>query len=172
MAAETAEELGLREEAERHYRTALAASEREPSIYLLTAYADLLLRSGRSAAVIALLDDAPPADSLWLRLALAERHAGRGAAERVTALRYRLELALRGDDSAHAREAAFFALYLDDDAPRALSLALDNWTVQRERIDARLVLEAAAAANSPSAAQPVRDWLASHGGSSDVWGGR
>jgi hypothetical protein len=41
-----------------------------------------------------------------------------------------------------------------------LTLALDNWSVQRERIDARLVLEAAAAAEMPSASQPVRDWLA------------
>jgi tetratricopeptide (TPR) repeat protein len=160
LAAETAEQLELHEDAERHYRAALAASGREPSIYLLTAYADFLLRHERPAAVIELLGGTPPADTLWLRLAVAERRAGRDAAERVAVLRYRLELALRGDDRAHAREAAFFALYLDGDAPRALTLAFDNWSVQRERIDARLVLEAATAAEMPSAAQPVRDWLA------------
>jgi Tfp pilus assembly protein PilF len=177
LAAETAEGLDLHEDAERHFRAALAASEPQPSIYLLTAYADFLLRRGRPAAVIELLDEAPPADSLWLRLALAEARTGRRAAERLVALRYRLELALRGDERAHAREAAYFALYLDYDAPRALVLALDNWTVQREPIDARLVLEAAAAAGSPSAAQLVRDWLLSHGvaagepaASSTSWG--
>ena len=163
LAAETAEGLGFHEDAERHFRRALAASEREPSIYLLTAYADFLLRRERPAAVIELLDGAPPADPLLLRFALAEKRAGRSAVERVATLRYRLELSLRGDDRAHAREAAFFALYLDDDAPRALRLALDNWTVQREPIDARLVLEAAAAAKMPSAGQPVRDWLTSQG---------
>ena len=121
-------------------------ARRSRSIYLLTAYADFLLRRGRPAAVIELLESAPAADPLLLRLALAEARTDRRAAARVATLRYRLELALRGDDRAHAREAAFFALYLDDDATHALSLALDNWTVQREEIDARLVLEAAAAA--------------------------
>lgn len=163
LAAEAAERLGLHGEAERHYRAALAASGLEPSIYLLTAYSDFLLRRGRPAAVVELLENAPLADTLLLRLALAEARLGSGRAEHVATLRYRLELALRGDDRAHAREAAFFALYLDDDSPRALSLALDNWTVQRESIDARLVLEAAAAAKMPSAAQPARDWLASQG---------
>jgi len=163
LAAETAEELGLPEDAARHYRAALAASVPQPSIYLLTAYADFLLRRGRPGAVIELLERAPAADPLLLRLALAEARTGRSAHERLATLRYRLELALRGDDRAHAREAAFFALYLDDDAQIALSLALDNWTVQRESIDARLVLEAAAAAKMPDAARPVRDFLASHG---------
>ena len=175
LAAETAERLGMNEEAERHYRAALAANELEPSIYLLTAYSDFLLRRGRPAAVVGLLATAPPADTLLLRLALAEARLGSGRAEHVATLRYRLELALRGDDRAHAREAAFFALYLDDDAPRALSRALDNWTVQRESIDARLVLEAATAAEMPDAAQPVREWLASHGVEAgglagDTWG--
>jgi Tfp pilus assembly protein PilF len=163
LAAETAERLDLHEDADRHYRTALAASGAEPTIYMLTAYADFLLRRARPTAVIALLEGAPPADPVLLRLALAEIRAGRDPVERIATLRYRLELARIGADRAHAREAAFFALYIDADATGALTLALDNWTVQREPIDARLVLEAAMAAKNPGAARPVRDWLASHG---------
>ena len=163
LAAETADGLGRHDDADRHYRAALAASDPQPSIYLLTAYADFLLRRERPAAVIALLESAPPADSPLLRLALAEARMGRDAGARVETLRFRLELALRGEDRAHAREAAFFALHLDHDAGRALALALDNWAVQREPVDARLVLDAAAAAAMPNAAQPVRDWLASNG---------
>jgi hypothetical protein len=162
LAAETAEGLGLFDDAARHYGAALAASGKRPSIYLLTAQADFLLRQGRPAAVVALLENAPPADPLLLRLALAEARLGRASPARTDTLRYRLELGLRGTDRAHAREAAFFALYLDRDAARGLALALDNWAVQREPIDARLVLEAADAADNPSAAQPVHDWLASH----------
>ena len=161
LAAESAEVLGRDHDAERHYAEALAESGDAPSIYLLTAYADFLLQLGRNAAVVELLDGAPPADSVLLRLALAEARMGRTDSKRLDTLRYRLELALRGVDSTHAREAAFFALYLENDAPRALPLALANWAVQRERIDARLALEAAAAAGDPGAAQPVRDWLAS-----------
>ena len=142
LAAETAEALGRDDAAARHYAAALAASGDRPSIYLLTAHADFLLRRGLPAAVVDLLEDAPPADSILLRLALAERRMGRDAAERVEILRYRLGLALEGADVAHAREAAFFALYLDDDPQRALSLARANWSMQREPIDARLVRDA------------------------------
>jgi Tfp pilus assembly protein PilF len=163
LAAEISDGLGRPDDADRHYRAALAASEPQPTIYLLTAYADFLLRRNRPAAVIALLESAPPADSPLLRLALAETRLGRDATTRVETLRFRLDLALRGVDRAHAREAAFFALYLDRDATGALALALDNWAVQREPVDARLVLDAATAAAMPDAAQPVRDWLASNG---------
>jgi hypothetical protein len=163
LAAEAAEALRLDDDAARHYAAAVAASDERPSIYLLTAYADFLLRRGQPAAVIELLEQVPPADPILLRLALAESRVGRADAARLETLRYRLELALRGDDAAHAREAAFFALYLERDAQAALRLALVNWTAQREPIDARLVIEAAAAAGLPAAADPVHDWLASNG---------
>jgi hypothetical protein len=163
LAAETADALGRADEAARYYAAAFAASGHGPSIYLLTSRADFLLRQGRPGAAVDLLENAPPADSVLLRLALAEARLGRPNAARVETLRYRLEVALRGVDTAHAREAAFFALYLENDAHRALPLALANWAVQRELIDERLVLEAAAAAGQPSAAQPVRDWLTSNG---------
>ena len=44
-----------------------------------------------------------------------------------------------------------------------MQLALVNWSVQREPKDARLVLEAALAANRPEAARTVLDWLAETG---------
>ena len=159
LAAETAASLGRDDEACAHFETALAASEPTPDLYLLTAYADFLLHQARFGEAIALLEGAPPADTVLLRLALAERRAGRDATEHIATLRYRLELALDGHDVVHAREAAFLALYLLDDPERALPLALANWDVQREAIDARLVVDAAAAAHVPAAAAPVTDWL-------------
>ena len=42
-----------------------------------------------------------------------------------------------------------------DDHRTALAAALENWTVQREPADARLVLEAALATGDPDAAEPV-----------------
>jgi len=159
LAAETAASLGRDDDARAHFETALAASEPTPDLYLLTAYADFLLRQGHFGEVISLLEAAPPADTVLLRLALAERRGGRDASEHVATLRYRLELALDARDVAHAREAAFLALYLLDEPERALTLALANWDVQREAIDARLVIDAAAAAHDPAAAAPVTDWL-------------
>jgi hypothetical protein len=50
-------------------------------------------------------------------------------------------------------------LHLLDRPRAALELARRNWATQREPADARILLEAALAANDPAAAQPVLDWL-------------
>ena len=60
-------------------------------------------------------------------------------------------------------EEARFALQLEDDAPKALQLARENWQEQRGPADARILLEAALAVPEPSAARPVLDWLATTG---------
>lgn len=52
-----------------------------------------------------------------------------------------------------------YQLRLAHDPARALSLAQTNWQIQREPIDARLLLAAAAAARQPEAARPVLDWM-------------
>jgi hypothetical protein len=161
LAAEIAEARGRGEDAERHYRAALAV-ETEPSVYLLAARADFLLRAQRPAEVVELLRDAPSADALLLRLALAEKLAGRDVGERVGVLEFRLALALEGLDHTHAREAAYLALYLLERPALALETALANWAVQREPVDARLVLEAAIAARRPEAARAVVEWLAAN----------
>ena len=166
LAAETAEALRAWHNAEAHYRSALAAAAGEgerPSVYLLAAYADFLLRARRPADVLALLADAPPADPLALRIAVAEKQIGRLETARVDSLSYRLQLALDGLDTTHAREAAYFALYVLDRPKLALERALANWNVQREPIDARLVLESALAAHRAADARPVLDWLESSG---------
>jgi hypothetical protein len=159
LAAETAATLGADDAALDHYRAAIALRV-PPSIYLLTAYADGLLRAGRAADVVDLLESAPPADPILLRLALAQKRAGESSDGNVERLRYRLELALQGVESTHAREAAYFALNLLDRPELALERALANWQTQREPIDARLVLEAALAAGRAEDARPVVDWLA------------
>ena len=66
---------------------------------------------------------------------------------------------LRGD-RAHQREEARFLLHLRGDATAALPLAKENWAVQKELADLRLLLEAALAAKDPETVRSVRDWLA------------
>ena len=56
-----------------------------------------------------------------------------------------------------------FDLIMTGDAAQALRLAAENYRVQREPRDARILLEAAIAAGDPAAAQVVRDWLRSSG---------
>ncbi len=158
LAAETADALGRTGDADTHYRAALRA-ETHPSVYLLVGYADFLLRARRAGEVVTLLAEAPPADPLLLRLAIAEKQLGRDVGKRLEVLGYRLQLALDGLETTHAREAACFALYLLDKPEAALASALTNWNVQHEPIDARLVLEAALAAGHPEAAREVVEWL-------------
>ena len=69
---------------------------------------------------------------------------------------------LRGDTT-HRAEEARYLLHLRGDARQALRLAAENYRIQREPRDARVLLEAALAAQDGAAAQAVRDWLRSSG---------
>jgi len=100
-------------------------------------------------------------DALLLRLALS-RAVGRraGAPDPAAAtMAARFDAGRLRGDAVHRREEARFVLAVDRDPARALRLARDNWSVQREPADARVFLEAALAAHSPDVAQPVLDWL-------------
>ncbi|MFO1397598.1 MAG: tetratricopeptide repeat protein [Burkholderiales bacterium] len=145
--------------AERHFRAALAADPRD--LYTRGAYADWLLDQGRAQDVVALVGDDTRVDALLLRLALAQHALGnRDAATTIATLRARFAASRARGDTVHRREEARCALWLDDDAPRALTLAKENWNVQREPADLRILAEAAAATHDAAALQVVRDWLA------------
>jgi hypothetical protein len=67
---------------------------------------------------------------------------------------------LRGD-SVHRREQARFELALRKDPAAAVRLAKQNWMVQKEPADLRILADAAAASGDPEAARMVRDWMRS-----------
>ncbi|MEE4376041.1 MAG: hypothetical protein V2J55_00815 [Candidatus Competibacteraceae bacterium] len=160
--AETAARLGRVRAAEQHFQEAFRLDLRDA--YLLNAYADFLLDQNRPEEVRNLFQNDTRPDAFLLRLALAEQRIGspetkayqQQLADRIQAIR------MRGD-STHLNTEARFTLHLLDRPAEALQLALRNWTVQREPTDARLVLEAALAADDPKAARPVLDWLAETG---------
>ena len=129
-------------------------------VYLLAAYADLLLDQARYREVATLLEGESANDLLLLRRALAARHLGDpGVAEQRRVLEARFAaIRLRGDVP-HLREEARFELWLQEDAERALELARQNWARQRGAADARILLEAALAARLPEAARPVLEWM-------------
>jgi tetratricopeptide (TPR) repeat protein len=155
---EIAARLGDAAAAERHFSAALALGQRD--IYLLAAFADLLLDQGRAAEVARLLDSEDAVDLLVLRRALARQQLNDPRLEddrRVLEARFRA-VRLRGDVP-HLRDEARFTLVLQGDPERALALAEQNWERQRGPADARILLEAALAAGLPEAAQPVLDWI-------------
>ncbi len=131
--------LGHAPEAERRFREALALTPRDA--WLLGALADLLLDTQRPAEVLALLAGETAIDSLLLRLAIAEKRLGRGGPYAVELGARHAAARARGDRT-HLREEARHALEVAGDARAALALARENWTIQREPADARVLAEA------------------------------
>lgn len=148
--------------AERHYREALSIGRDDG--YLLAAWADFLLDNGKPAEVVQLLAGWEASDALLLRLTLAESVLKLGDASRHTqTLEDRFAAAKTRGDTTHRAEEARFQLQLRNDPRLALRLAMENYRVQREPRDARVLLEASIAAKDTAAAQVVRDWIRSSG---------
>ena len=148
--------------AEKHFRAALAADPRD--LYTLAAYGDWLLDQKRAAAVVPLVQNEPRVDALLLRLALAQKALQRPEADgSVTILRARFDASRARGDTVHRREEARFQLQLNGDPKVALRLAQENWKVQREPADLRILAEAAHATGDTLARETVHQWLAATG---------
>jgi len=160
--AEMAARAGMPREADAHFRSALAADPDDQ--YLLAAYADFLLDTGRPDAAARLTKERTQADALLLRYALALQALGSSAtAQRVDELRARFAASRLRGDRVHLREEARFVLHLEHHAAEALELARANWAIQKEPSDARVLLEAALAAGDSAAVKSVTAWLKSSG---------
>ncbi len=164
LLAEMAARRGENAIAEARYKTALARQPRDS--YLLGAYADFLLDQRRPQDVVKLLQDQQRIDALLLRYALAlqalpgQQTAFLAAKAELAA---RFNAAMQRGDTVHQREQARFALFLQQDIAAAVQLAQQNWAIQKEVPDMRIVLEAALAARNDGAAQPVLAWIAANG---------
>ena len=131
---------------------------------MLGVYSDWLLDQGRAGEVVELLGKETSVDPLLLRLALAQAALKRPEAAASTAtLRARYEASLARRDNSHRRDHARFELALGGNPRQALALALDNWKVQREPADLRILAEAAAATGDVAALGIVKRWLAESG---------
>lgn len=162
LAGELAERLGRRTVAGQDYRSSLALDPKDA--YTIATYADFLLDEGRPADVVSLIPLDTPVDVLLLRRAQADRALGSDDApksrqeliDRFAALRAR-------GDRVHLREEARFTLAILDQPAAALDLALANWAVQKEPLDARIALECAIAAQRPQAVDDVVRSISSTG---------
>lgn len=160
LQAEIAERVDRPADAERGYRASRALDPRDA--YTIAAYADFLLDQQRYAEVIDLIPSDTPIDTLLLRRVQAATRSGAAdavstaddLAQRFAALRAR-------GDRVHLREEARYTLEILRSPEAALALALENWHVQKEPLDARIVLEAALAAHRPQAANEVLQAIAS-----------
>ena len=108
-----------------------------------------------------MLKDCVRNDSLLLRLALAEGALpGLGAdfARHRTELADRFAAAHRRGDRLHLREEARFALEIERDPARALVLARENWSVQRESADLSILAATATAAHDTQTLREIGEW--------------
>jgi tetratricopeptide (TPR) repeat protein len=160
MLGEMASRLGRAEEAEAHFRNAMALDA--PDGYLLGAYADFLLNQRRYPEVAQLVGPRTRNDALLLRYALAlKAQSAPTAAQSIESLRQRFAAAAMRGDRVHQREQARFELHLLGAPKEALRTALSNWTVQKEPADLRILLEAAVAANDTTAIALALAWIGS-----------
>jgi tetratricopeptide (TPR) repeat protein len=132
--------------------------------YARNLLADLLMETGHTADASKMLAGREQIDSHLVRRAIAE-HAlhGRDADRLIAAMRDRIAAAAERGDRIHLREEARFTLAVELDPARAVRIARDNWRVQKELADARLLAEAAVAAEDRDAAAPVIAWARTTG---------
>jgi tetratricopeptide (TPR) repeat protein len=157
---EMAERLGDDADAEHWFGEGLAISPGD--LYLRAAYADLLLRHGRSTDVMRLLSGYESMEPMLLRLAIARKLEAQGQSgtdpalaqsEALLAAAFSVE-ELRGE-AVHRREQARFLLDVANQPKAALDAAQQNWRVQREPDDLLILVRAAQAAHRPDAAAPA-----------------
>lgn len=156
--AEMAQRMGRADLAQAHFKQALEVKLTNTLLY--AAYADFLLDQNRHAEVIPLLKDKTRSDTLLLRLVLAEHGLKHEQArQNISTLANRYAAAQLRGDTVHQQEEARFALQVENNAQKSLRLAQENWKVQREPRDARVLLEAAVALHDATGAQAVLEWL-------------
>jgi tetratricopeptide (TPR) repeat protein len=148
--------------AEQHLKEVLALDPRD--VYALTVFSDYLLDHGRPEEVLWILRDFERIDALYLRLTLAARATGDPRFQTMRdAMSARFEASRKQGDTLHLRDASRFALEVEQDGPRALDFARQNWTVHHTPYDMRALLAAAIACHDRATAQPVIDWVATIG---------
>ena len=156
--AEMAIRLKRFDEADAYFQRALKLGVTDQ--FLLGAYADFLLQQKKPEAVITLLADWERSDILLLRLALAGKAVNhKKAADWASALRDRFVEAAKRGDRLHEQEAARFELDIENNTKKALTLAVNNYKLQKEPRDAEVLLRTALAANDAAAAEPALNWL-------------
>jgi len=141
--------------------------------YARATLCDVLLDLDRPQEVLTWTADRDRDDNLLLRRALALRvlalHSRDGArwrdalAATTAQLQERHQAAQQRGDRTHLREAARMQLELLQDPVAALKLARENWSIQREPADVRILLEAARAVHDTATIAEVSAWVQAAG---------
>jgi len=157
--AELAARSSHPKQAEHYFRAALSLAPDDQ--YLLMAFSDFLLTLQRPQEVVVLLEPHTRVDGILLRFGIALRDTQSSEAPEVIAqLRARFAANAARRETAHQREEARFVLEFEDDPVRALVLARENWAVQKEPADLRILMASAHRAHDANALAITREWVA------------
>ena len=159
LMADNAARMGNAQEADGHFRKALQLTPGDN--FLLADYGEFLIDQGRARDAIELVSNDRQSDTSFLVLVTAEKALGLPQAKADMAeMDARFKSMDERGDHVFMREEASYLLHVEHDPKAALDLAEQNWRVQRAPKDVRVYLEAALAANSPMAAKPALDFVA------------
>jgi tetratricopeptide (TPR) repeat protein len=129
-----------------------------------TRFAELLHAKGRDALA---LEVASPPGATLARLVIGLRAAEAIKDPRAAGYRLKIDELLdvlrRRGEQRHERERAQLALSVEGDAVRALGLALQNFAIQKDTPDLRLLIDAALAAGDRESLRLARAWLTKTG---------
>lgn len=129
--------------------------------YLLSLYADLLLKQNRLNECIVLLEPHIKQTAILVRLLAAEsRLSGHSP---IRSEQSDLELQIKEDeikqDQRHYREYGYYQLYVQKDYQSALHLALINWKNQKELSDSLLLYRVAHQLQQKDVLKMLDDWV-------------
>lgn len=159
-------EISLRQvnktQAIHHFKSALSIPKRDP--YLLKVYSEFLRSNGEAIKVLSLLEKETQDDALLLELVLAAKQTQNKARLSIYRSEFndRLHAAQMRDDTLHQREHAIFLLEIEEDKKRALALAKNNWNIQKESADTRLLLAASISAGDHKTIAEIIHWKNKH----------
>jgi tetratricopeptide (TPR) repeat protein len=134
------------------------------NLFYRAALADCHLRAGKVGEVIPLLrtrTDIPMMLQLRYVEALKQMEHPDFPAERLK-LRQYFSLLREEGNTIHQRELARYLSRIEGDHAKAFEAARNNWNLQKEPVDAELLLEAAQGAKQLNRADEVTGWILKH----------
>lgn len=158
--ADLAAQLGL-PEAEQHWLATIQLDSTD--LYSRAAYVDWLVQRQRYAEVEHLTRGYEKVDPLAVSRAIALNASGDTGAKAMTdRLDERFSEARWRGNLLHKRDYARYLLHVAGNPDEALVWARKNWVTQREPLDTRLLLRAAAAAGDQQVLKATHQWLTEH----------
>lgn len=159
VSADLAVRAGSLPEAERCLSRAMTLTP--ASDYLRLALSDVLMKEGHADEAARALDTARPSVGALLRRVEILGAGSRNVEyeEALAELRERLAVSAQRGERTHLREEARLALALSQNPLQALTLAMQDFAVQRETEDVRILAQASAAARDRAALGQLQQWI-------------